>query len=60
MEKKAKLCYDDREQHEFYGKNDNEIMTEAKRILDTIKQEMGNNQFNRLYPEQKWEIKIYG
>ena len=58
IEKTGKLFYDNREQRKFYGKNDREIIAEGKKILDTIKQENGNL-FKKIYPDEKWEVRIY-
>ena len=57
-----RILYDDREQHRWTDKQmtDREAKEEAEKWLAGQKQEIGKLIFKQIYPDNKWELRIYG
>lgn len=54
------LYYDGRKQGKtFYAQSDDELIRLSNEQLEKIKLENGEFVFKLIYPEEKWEIRIY-
>ena len=56
--KKCKIFYDNREQHTFYAKTDNEAKQLAESYIRSKRLEDGKV-FSIIYPGEYWELRIY-
>jgi len=55
------ILYDGREQHSWIGKlaSDREAKEKVNKWIEEKKIELGQILFSRLYPDNKWELRIY-
>ena len=58
-EKQCRIYYEDRQQHQFYATRDSEAKEKAEDYLKERKQELGIILYNRIYPSDSWELRIY-
>ena len=58
-EKQCRIYYEDRQQHQFYSTRDSEAKEKAESWIEQQKQELGQMLFNRIWPDDKWELRIY-
>ena len=56
------ILYDDREQFSWVGikvSSDREAIAKTEKWIEEKKEEMGQMLFNKVYPDNKWELRIY-
>ena len=56
------ILYDDREQHSWTGiklLSDRVAKERSNKWIGEKREEMGQVLFNRLYPDDKWELRVY-
>ena len=56
------ILYDDREQHSWTGiklSSGREAIAKTETWIREKKEEMGKALFNQVYPDDKWELRIY-
>jgi len=56
------ILYDGREQHSWIGvklSSDKDARETLNKWIKEKRKEMGQALFNRLYPDDKWELRIY-